>query len=208
MSCCSRLTAFRQKLNCGIGIPKRTFSNTGTFGSLHRKPCPATPPRATKDDRTKTHTSLRGSVIPHCSPRDCVVDMADGLVTRELEAGDFHKGFLKLLSALTTVGDISEDAFKGRVAITTAALSTTPLTHVLPPSSIPCACFVNGSVPEDPTHSPDGSASLHAPARFDELKSRAPDYRISVIEGTVDEYLQEGLFLRQWAAFAWYRIIP
>uniref|UniRef100_A0A061RLJ3 Uncharacterized protein n=1 Tax=Tetraselmis sp. GSL018 TaxID=582737 RepID=A0A061RLJ3_9CHLO len=37
------------------------------------------------------------------------------LVLRALETRDFSKGFLQLLESLTSVGDVSEDAFKERL---------------------------------------------------------------------------------------------
>lgn len=39
----------------------------------------------------------------------------DGLQLRELQAGDYHKGFLQLLSQLTSVGDISFEQFTQRL---------------------------------------------------------------------------------------------
>jgi len=36
-------------------------------------------------------------------------------VTRPLEAGDFHKGFVSLVGQLTTMGDITEEMFAARV---------------------------------------------------------------------------------------------
>lgn len=33
-----------------------------------------------------------------------------------MESGDYDKGFLQLLAQLTTVGDVSQDAFEGRLA--------------------------------------------------------------------------------------------
>lgn len=39
---------------------------------------------------------------------------AANIVVRDLEAGDFHKGYLELLSQLTTVGDYSEEQFRAR----------------------------------------------------------------------------------------------
>jgi glucosamine-phosphate N-acetyltransferase len=39
----------------------------------------------------------------------------DTFVLRPLEAADYHKGYLQLLQQLTTVGEISEEAFAGRV---------------------------------------------------------------------------------------------
>ncbi|KAI8472929.1 MAG: N-acetyltransferase [Monoraphidium minutum] len=37
------------------------------------------------------------------------------LVVRRLESGDYEKGFLGLLAQLTTVGDITRDAFEARL---------------------------------------------------------------------------------------------
>ena len=37
------------------------------------------------------------------------------LVIRDLEDSDYHKGYLHCLSYLTTVGNISEEAFKKRL---------------------------------------------------------------------------------------------
>ncbi|GAQ87498.1 glucosamine-6-phosphate N-acetyltransferase [Klebsormidium nitens] len=37
------------------------------------------------------------------------------LITRRLEAGDFHKGYMGLLAQLTVAGDVTEEAFKARV---------------------------------------------------------------------------------------------
>lgn len=39
---------------------------------------------------------------------------AANIVVRDLEVGDYHKGYLDLLSQLTTVGAYSEDVFKAR----------------------------------------------------------------------------------------------
>ncbi|CAK9861508.1 unnamed protein product [Sphagnum jensenii] len=39
----------------------------------------------------------------------------DTFVLRPLEAADYHKGYLQLLQQLTMVGEISEEAFAGRV---------------------------------------------------------------------------------------------
>ncbi|CAG9460873.1 unnamed protein product [Pedinophyceae sp. YPF-701] len=39
----------------------------------------------------------------------------NGLVVRDLEAGDFHKGFLDLLAQLTDVGQVTEETFKKRL---------------------------------------------------------------------------------------------
>ena len=39
--------------------------------------------------------------------------MKEDLQVRELRADDFGKGYVQLLSKLASVGDISEDMFKG-----------------------------------------------------------------------------------------------
>lgn len=38
---------------------------------------------------------------------------SDQLILRDLKEGDYHKGYLTLLSQLTVVGDVSESEFKG-----------------------------------------------------------------------------------------------
>ncbi|KAG1668667.1 hypothetical protein FOA52_001275 [Chlamydomonas sp. UWO 241] len=42
--------------------------------------------------------------------------MSPSLVLRKLEAGDYHKGYLQLLSQLTTVGEVTEEQFSARLA--------------------------------------------------------------------------------------------
>ncbi|OWB67864.1 hypothetical protein B5S33_g4042 [[Candida] boidinii] len=41
--------------------------------------------------------------------------LPEGYSTRRVEKGDYHKGYLKVLSGLTTVGEVSEELFSGTI---------------------------------------------------------------------------------------------
>jgi len=101
----------------------------------------------------------------------------NNLVTRELEEGDYHKGFLELLSALTSVGDISEKAFKGFLTATWIFVRSRAChsSYFFVCSLLYPLCILAKS----------GNKIRFSlmTARFNELKLRAPDSRITVIEG-------------------------
>ncbi|CAI5468634.1 unnamed protein product [Closterium sp. Yama58-4] len=45
------------------------------------------------------------------------VSLPEGLVLRDLNEGDYNKGYMELLSQLTTIGTVTEEQFKDRFAI-------------------------------------------------------------------------------------------
>eukprot|EP00955_Chlamydomonas_euryale_P005494 58503-Chlamydomonas_euryale.AAC.1 len=89
------------------------------------------------------------------------------LVMRDLEEGDFHKGYLELLSQLTTVGSVTEEQFCG--APPACILSNKPSQHARRPST--CTCDLNTC-----------SLLTNCVARLAEMKAVSQGYKVLVIE--------------------------
>lgn len=83
-------------------------------------------------------------IVSHLQPSTCNA-MNDGLIVRELNAGDYHRGFLDLLSQLTQVGTISEAQFRRRLAEMQRLTDTYKVAVIVDPAKdlvIACATLI------------------------------------------------------------------